>query len=172
MSALSTRFSSSSRSMRSMNERNCSPAIPPTSGIGSPFPVAAIKAQADAQASVLRLRCRERRLLLRRRLFLMLLAPLVVRHAIDDLARLGIGQRDSTLLGRRAIPFRQTVAAEPGEVHQVDILHVGALAQMRDERTECRGLQLGTGIVVDRIGAHLGPPFPPRYVAPPYVGLR
>src|SRR3954462_9552375 len=149
--------------MRSMNERSCSPAIPPTSGIRSPFPVAAIKARADAQASVLRLGCRERRLLFRRRLFLMLLAPLVVWHAIDDFARLGIGQRDPALLGRRAVPFRQTVAAEPGEVHQVDILHVGALAQMRDERAECRGLQLGTGPVVDRIGSHLGPPFPPPY---------
>src|SRR4051794_37614741 len=171
MSALSARFSSSSRSMRSMNDLSCSPAIPPTSGIRSPFPVLtdAIKPQAGAQASVLRLRSRKRRLLFRRRFLLMLFAPFVVRHAVDNLARLGVRQSDPTFLGRRAIPFRQTVAAEPGEVHQVDVLHIGALAQMRDKRAKCRGLQLGAGPGVNLVGTHLGPPLPPPDVAPPYV---
>jgi hypothetical protein len=69
-------------------------------------------------------------LLLGARLFLVLFAPFVIGHAIDDLARLGVGQRDALLLGGGAIPFREAVAAEPGEVHQIDVLHIGAFAQM------------------------------------------
>src|SRR5262249_15179214 len=120
MSALKVRFSSSSRSMRSMNERSRSPAIPPISAIFPPI----------KRVSVLRLRRGEGRLLLRRRLLLVLLAPLVVWHPVDDLAGVGIGHRDALLLGGGAVPFRQAVAAEAGQVHQIDVLHVGALAQM------------------------------------------
>src|SRR5690242_6668537 len=146
MSAASTRRSSSSRSMRSIKARRRSPAIPAISGMIPPPPIV---------ASVLRLRGGEGGLLLRRRLLLVLLAPLVIRHAVDDLARLGVAQRDALFTGRLAIPPRQAVAAEAGEVHQVDVLHVGALAQMRDQRAERRRLEFGPGLVV-----HLCPPLP------------
>src|SRR3954454_21944980 len=157
--------------MRSMNERSCSPAIPPTSGIGSPFPALTdtIKPQAKARASVLRLGSRKRRLLFRCGLLLVLPAPFVIRHAVDDFARLRVGQRNAALLGSLPIPARQAVAAEPGEVHQVDILHIGTLAQMRDKRAKRRGLQLGAGPLVGRIGTHLSPPLPPRDATAPYV---
>src|SRR5216683_3290770 len=135
MSAASVRFSSSSRSIRSINERSRSPAIPPTSGI-VPLPY----------ACVLRLRGGKGRLLLGARLLLVLLAPFGVRHAVVDLARLRIAELDALLVGRGAVPFGQAVAAEAGEVHQVDILHVGALAQMRHQRAERRGFELGAGL--------------------------
>src|SRR5437870_2182683 len=70
-------------------------------------------------ACVLRLRGGEGRLLLGRCFLLVLLAPLVVGHAIDDLARLGVAERDALFVGRGAVPFREAVAAEAGEVHQI-----------------------------------------------------
>src|SRR4029453_12197243 len=102
---------------------------------------------------MLPLRRRERGLLLRRRFLLMLLAPFVVGHAVHDLAGLGIAQRDALFLGGGAVPFRQAVAAETGEVHQIDVLHVGAFAQMLDQAPERGGFQLGAGLVVHR-GPH------------------
>src|SRR6266478_3061034 len=152
MSAASVRFSSSSRSIRSMNERSRSPAIPPTSAIVPP----------TLNARVLRLRRGEGRLLFGGRFLLVLFAPLVVRHAVDDLTRLGVAERDALFLRRGAIPFRQAVAAEAGEVHQINVLHVGALAQMRDQRAVGRGFELGAGLVV-----HLHLLMLPPYVAPP-----
>src|SRR6266852_6864431 len=143
MSAASVRFSSSSRSIRSMNERRRSPAIPPTSGIVPP----------TLYACVLGLRSGGGGLLLGARFLLVLLAPFVIGHAVNDLARLGVAERDALLIGRGAVPFRQAVAAEAGEVHQVDVLHVGALAQMRNQRAERRGFELGAGLVV-----HIPPP--------------
>src|SRR5215471_18926174 len=150
MSPLSARFSSSSRSIRSMNERNRSPAIPPRSGIHPPNEneVGIRAVPCPLLPSMLRLRRGERRLLLGRRFLLVFLAPLVIRHAVDDLARLGIAERDALLLGRGAVPFRQAVAAEAGEVHQIDVLHIGALAQMRDEGAERRRFEFGAGLVV------------------------
>src|SRR5712691_6370288 len=103
MSAASVRFSSSSRSIRSINERSRSPAIPAISGIVPPL---------YACASMLRLGSGKGGLLLGARFLLVLLAPLVIGHAVDDLARLRVGQRDALLLGSGAVPFRQAVAAE------------------------------------------------------------
>src|SRR6185437_3524043 len=107
------------------------------------------------------------RLLLGRRLLLVGLAPLVVRHAVDDLAGLGVAERDAFFLGRGAVPFRQAVATEAGKVHQVDVLHIGTLAQVRDEGAKRRGLELGAGLVV-----HLAPPNAALYVAPPRAILN
>src|SRR5437660_4099232 len=109
---------------------------------------------------VLRLRRGESGLLFGGRFLLVLLAPLVIRHAVDDFTRLGVAERDALFVGRGAVPFRQAVAAEAGEVHQVDVLYVGALAQMRDQRAVRRGFKLGAGLVV-----HNPPPLLPPYVA-------
>ena len=51
--------------------------------------------------------------------------------------------------GFLAIPPAQAVPAEPGQVHQVDVLHVGAFAQMLDQPAERRGLQFGSGCGVE-----------------------
>ncbi|WP_408858560.1 hypothetical protein [Acidiphilium sp. PA] len=47
------------------------------------------------------------------------------------------------------MPAGEAVAAEPGEVHQVDILYVGPLAQMRDEAAKGGGFERGAGCIVD-----------------------
>src|SRR5258708_29446908 len=59
---------------------------------------------------MLRLSRGEGGLLLGARFLLMLLAPFVVGHAVDDLARLGITECDALLLGGGAVPFRQAIA--------------------------------------------------------------
>ena len=69
--------------------------------------------------------------------------PFLIGHAVDDLARFVLGQRNAVLLGRIAIPVGQAVAAEAGKVHQVDVLHVAAFAQMRDQTAEGGGLEFG-----------------------------
>src|SRR5665213_531447 len=134
MSLESALRSSSSRSMRSTKLLSRSPAIPPTSGIGG---------------SMLVLLGGEAGLLIGARLPLVLAAPFVVRHAVDDLARLRVAELDALFPGGGAVPFRQAIAAEPGEVHQVDVLHVGTLAQVLDEGAERRGFEFGAGLVVD-----------------------
>src|SRR5437588_4874359 len=116
---------------------------------------------------MLRLRRGESGLLLGARFLLVLLAPFVIGHAVDDLARFGIAERDALLLGRGAVPFRQAVAAEAGEVHQIDVLHIGAFAQMRDQRAERRRFELGAGLVF-----HLPTSSCVLYVAPPAAILN
>jgi len=57
-----------------------------------------------------------------------------VGHAVDGLAALVLGHRSA--FGVRLVlePVRQAIAAEAREVHQVDVLDIGAAAQMFDER--------------------------------------
>src|SRR6266545_399961 len=87
-------------------------------------------------------------LLVARGFLLVLGLPFVVRHAVDDLARLGAGKLDTLLTRLLAIPARQAVAAKARQVHQVDVLHVGALLQMRDQAAERGGFEFGAGLVV------------------------
>src|SRR5262245_9263957 len=98
---------------------------------------------------LMRLALFEGGLLLRARLLLVLRLPVPVRHAVDNLARLVLAQPLPLLLGGFLIPVGEAVAAEAGEVHQVDVLHVGAFAQVRDELAVSCGLKLGTGLVVE-----------------------
>src|SRR6185437_9297347 len=156
MSSASARFSSSSRSMRSIKDFKRSPAMPPTSGIESPlaFGYARDPNRARASAQGAASGCDESaasvavagdRLLVTG---LMLRLPLFVGHAVDDLARLCIGQRDAAFFGGLAVPARQAVAAEAGEIHELEVLHVAALAQMLDQAAEGGGFKVGAGRVV------------------------
>src|SRR5882724_8682821 len=90
----------------------------------------------------------ERLLLVARRFLLVLGLPLVVRHAVDDLTGLGIGDLDAARAGLLAIPARQAVATEARQIHQVKVLHVGALLQMRNQAAESGGFEFGAGLVV------------------------
>src|SRR5262245_1351172 len=87
-------------------------------------------------------------LLIARGFFLVLGLPLVIRHAVNDLARLGIWHLDALLAGLFAIPARQAVAAEAGQIHQVDVLNIGALPQVLHQAAERGGLEFGAGLVV------------------------
>src|SRR5712671_8053190 len=75
--------------------------------------------------------------------------PGLVRHAVDGLAALVLGHRSA--FGVRLVlePVRQAIAAEAREVHQVDVLDIGAAAQMFDEAPEHRGFKFRSGFVVD-----------------------
>jgi pheromone shutdown-related protein TraB len=68
--------------------------------------------------------------------------PLVVGHAVDHLAGFRIAELHATLDRRGAHPLGQAVAAEPREVHDVEVLHIGTLAKMLDQAAERRGLDL------------------------------
>src|ERR1700761_3310304 len=95
-------------------------------------------------------------LLVARGLFLVLGLPLVVGHAVDDLARCGIGDLDALLARLLAIPAREAIATEASQVHQVDVLHVGALLQVRDQAAESGGFEFGLGLVVHGISPWTG----------------
>src|SRR5258708_30646928 len=90
----------------------------------------------------------ELRHLIRRRLFLVFGLPLVIRHAVDDFARLSLVELHA-LRGRRVlVPVAQAVPTEAGKVHQIEILHVSALAEMLDEPAKGGGFELGAGAIV------------------------
>src|SRR5262249_45715877 len=74
--------------------------------------------------SLLALRLGKLRLLFGRGLFLIALLPFRRRHPVDDFARFVLFQRDALFCGGFPIPIAQTVTAEAGEVHHVDVLHV------------------------------------------------
>src|ERR1700754_1199527 len=85
-------------------------------------------------------------LLVARGFLLVLGLPVLVRHAVDDLAGLGIGDLDALLARFLAVPARQAVAAETGQVHQVDVLDIGALLEVRHQAPEGGGLEFGAGL--------------------------
>ena len=53
--------------------------------------------------------------------------PLRKRRAVDAFARLILAEVDAALGGRFAVPVGEAVAAETGQDHQVDVLHIRAL---------------------------------------------
>src|ERR1700684_811743 len=121
MSSPSARFSSSRRSIRSMKDRRRSPAMPPTFGMNSPHSLTSFLVLVSGGRLGLLLRCR---------LFLVFRLPFLIGHAVDDLARLGIGQLHALLFGRLAVPARQAITAETGQIHHVDMLHIGSFPQV------------------------------------------
>src|SRR6516225_5672065 len=74
------------------------------------------------RSSVLVARFLQCSLLLLRRLRLVLGLPLLVRHAVDQLPTLVLGQRHATFVGGILHPIGQAVAAEAGQVHQINVL--------------------------------------------------
>src|SRR5580700_502279 len=99
--------------------------------------------RARCAASVLLACFFECRLLIGGRFVLMLGAPFVVGHAVDDLAAFVLGHRQAFGVGRVLHPVGQAVAAEAGQIHQVDVLHVGAGAQVLDQPAVDGGFKLG-----------------------------
>src|SRR5262249_35803097 len=79
--------------------------------------------------------------------------PALVGHAIDRLAALVLCHGRALFVGRLLEPVREAVAAKAREVHQVDVLHIGALAQVRDKAPESGGFEFRSGLVGDRHGS-------------------
>src|SRR5580700_1316904 len=75
--------------------------------------------------------------------------PGLIRHAVDRLAALVLGHADALVVGGVLEPVGEAVAAKAGEVHQVDVLDVGPLAQVLDKAPEGGGLEFRPGFVVD-----------------------
>ena len=83
--------------------------------------------------------------LLRRRLFLMLRLPFFEGHAVDGIAGFVLGQVEATLGGGFAVPISEAVAAESGNVHQIDVLDVRTLfIEVFQQAAQDRGLQFGS----------------------------
>src|SRR5947209_13902856 len=85
----------------------------------------------------------------------MFLLPGLVRHAVDGLAALILRHLRALGVSRLFKPIGQAVTAEPGQIHQIDVLNVGARAQMLDHASESGGLELRSGFVVNRHGRTL-----------------
>ena len=77
------------------------------------------------------------------RLGLVFVAPVLVGHAVDDLAALGLADLDPLLGGGLLIPAAEAVPAEAGQVHHVDVLHIAAVAQVVAQAAEHGRLDLG-----------------------------
>src|SRR6478672_9316086 len=88
-------------------------------------------------------------LLLLRSLFMVLGLPLLVRHAVDQLAALIIRHWDMPFVSCVLHPIREAIAAEADEINQVDILHSGTRAQMSKEASELCSLELGPGLFIE-----------------------
>jgi hypothetical protein len=69
-------------------------------------------------------------------LLLVLGLPFLIGHAIDQLATFVFGHGYRTRVGGVLHPVRQTVAAKTGEIHEIEVLDVGPLAQMLDQPPE------------------------------------
>src|ERR1700685_3914933 len=126
MSAARAAFSSSRRSTRSMKDFRCSFAKPLFAMVRSVVkgaeasPRRRTNATISASLAVGLLRGGEGGFLLGARLFLVALLPFRRSHAVDDLPRLVLFERDALLRRRLAVPVAQAVAAEAGQVHQID----------------------------------------------------
>mmetsp|Transcript_35953 Transcript_35953/g.99707 ORF Transcript_35953/g.99707 Transcript_35953/m.99707 type:complete len:202 (-) Transcript_35953:18-623(-) len=91
---------------------------------------------------VLRLRrLEDRHLVLGRRLLVPLL-PLRVRLAINSFACVRILHGQAVDLRPGVVPLREAVAAEAREIHEVDVLHVGAPLQVLYQLPKSVGLDL------------------------------
>src|SRR6516162_6100047 len=76
--------------------------------------------------------------------------PGLVGHAVDRLAALVLGERNAFLVGGVLQPVRKAVAAEARQIHQVDILNIGPLAQMPYQTPEGGSFEFRSGLVIDR----------------------
>src|ERR1700687_375061 len=77
--------------------------------------------------------------------------PGVIGHAVDRLAALVLAHHSALGVGFLLEPVGQAIATKAREIHQVDILHDGARAQMFDEAAEYSRFQFRSGIAV---GSH------------------
>src|SRR5580704_10227054 len=78
--------------------------------------------------------------------------PGLIRHAVDRLTALILAHCRPHGVGFFLEPIRQAVAAEARQIHQVDVLNVGAGPQMLDKTPKYRSFKFRSGFVVNRHG--------------------
>ena len=74
--------------------------------------------------------------------------PLAEWHAVENLARFLFADLDPTLGGGFIIPIAEAIPAKARVVHHVDILNIGALAQVIAQAAKGGGFEFGAGGVV------------------------
>jgi hypothetical protein len=97
----------------------------------------------------------EARSLLGGRLGLVFLAPIFKGHAVHNLTGFWLGDFGPLFGGGFLIPAAEAVPAEAGQVHQVDVLYIGAAAQMVAQAAEDGRFDLGY-IELGHLGLLLG----------------
>src|ERR1700751_4843088 len=80
--------------------------------------------------------------------------PGLIGDAVDRPAALVLAHGNALCVGGVLHPVGQAVAAEAGEIHQVDVLDIGPFTQMVDETPEGGGFDFGSGFVVDGHGRY------------------
>ena len=80
--------------------------------------------------------------------FLELVLPLTVRHSVYGLPRIRVADVHPAFLRGGQVPFRQAVAAETRQIHQVDILHIRAFLEVLYQAAERSGFDLGTCFLI------------------------
>src|SRR5258708_6529308 len=84
--------------------------------------------------------------------------PGLVGHAVDGLAAFVLAHVSTLGVGFLLEPVGQAVAAESREIHQIDVLDIGAGAQMLDKAPEDGGFKFRSGFFINRHGRYS--PFP------------
>ena len=76
--------------------------------------------------------------------------PGLIGHAIDGLAAFVLADLGTPRVGLLLEPVGQAVAAEARKIHKIDVLDIGAGAQMFDQAPENGGFEFRSGFVVNR----------------------
>jgi hypothetical protein len=114
------------------------------SGVHSRDPLA----RKDGKTSMPALGFFHRRELLGTGLALKSRLPGLIGHAVDCLAAFVLAHLGAPRVGLLLEPVGQAVAAEACKIHEIDILDIGAGAQMLDQAPENGGFEFRSGFVV------------------------
>ena len=74
--------------------------------------------------------------------------PFFERYAVDAFACLVVIKGDVSFPSGCEIPFGETVPAESSEIHEINILHVGAALQVFYQATKSGGFNFDTSLVI------------------------
>jgi hypothetical protein len=74
--------------------------------------------------------------------------PGLIGHAVDGLAAFVLAYLGAPRVGLLLEPVGQAVAAEARKIHEIDVLDIGAGAQMFDQAPENGGFEFRSGFVV------------------------
>ena len=79
----------------------------------------------------------------------MLALPLAVGHSVDYFTGLVVGYFNAADLRFGHVPFGQAIPAEASEVHDIDVLGVGAFLQVLDQAAKRGSFQFDPGLIAN-----------------------